>query len=392
MDFSQKIGFIQNRINEILAEREQLKSQAENWKQLYAETTEVQKKLINQSSESAKQADQLRLEVSELRTLVFEHSKNIELEEAKNAELQLRIAKMQGLEDELTKTRAQLAEANSSLPALKNMLADIEQQLSASQNLNGELQLELQESRIKFAEGQDAASKVEMLNSQLAEIIEQHRVEVSGLYSRISELEASRASGLSEKDEIAGIIAGLEETVKQKQHALETLNGQIEDLQYHLSNNPLKETNDYLNSRVAQLEAEIENLKFERQKMQESALLEASQENTVEETAAIPEPVSQSQGMGDERYELLYKELQSSQASHSALENQISAYMKIIVENGLTVDAAPEGGIKNNGEQKKILKLAEAIDENSVESNIELKAKLNEMIKEIDRCIAKLSS
>jgi chromosome segregation ATPase len=380
MELAEKISFIHSRITSLIEQKELLTSQASNWKELYAEATEVQKKLIGQSTENARQADHFRVEVSELKTSLYEARQSADASQARNAELERKILRLQRIEEEFKIADSQAAE-------LRTMISDLEQQLGASQDLNKELQEEVQEARMQLTELQGVSIQAEELRAQLAKAVEEHTVEASALHSRISELESSRMTESSDRSETDSLIASLQEDIRQKQSALSVLNNQLEDMQHHLANNPLKEANDFLNTRVAQLEAEIVNLKYERQVMEESIHIMEEKEKS----AGIAEAMQPEQGMGDERYDLLYHELQSSLAANAALEKQLGAYMQIIAGNGLGEGQFPEG-IKNPVEQKNFIKLAEAIDENSVESNIELKGRLNEMIKEIDRCIAKLSS
>jgi hypothetical protein len=108
------------------------------------------------------------------------------------------------------------------------------------------------------------------------------------------------------------------------------------------------------------------------------------------EPTKIAETEHEKPGSNDDQVHFLYTELQASQARNLDLEKQLNTYIELLAEKGNGSLGSEE--LKNLQEQNKISKLAEAIEGNSVASNLDLKQKLNEMIKEVDRCIAKLSS
>ena len=105
----------------------------------------------------------------------------------------------------------------------------------------------------------------------------------------------------------------------------------------------------------------------------------------------IAEKASEQPSGSQNQVHFLYAELQESQKAYLRLENQLNQYIEILSERQNMTNLEPDS-LNNLQEQNKIVKLAEAIEGNTVTSNLELKQKLNEMIKEVDRCIAKLNS
>ena len=78
----------------------------------------------------------------------------------------------------------------------------------------------------------------------------------------------------------------------------------------------------------------------------------------------------------------LLKEKEKAEAEVQRLEAKLAEFGKLL-DNQKTI-------IKNLEDQNKIIKLAETINVDPSVRN-ELKLKINEMIREIDRCLAKLN-
>lgn len=173
---------------------------------------------------------------------------------------------------------------------------------------------------------------------------------------------------------------------REKLIALETLNGKIEEMEAQMALPPAPDNEDFYTSRIAQLNAKISNMEFEKELMKKNMVLVDPPQ-----PAKIADISNQGSGSNTDQVHFLYAELQASQMAKEALEKQIHNYIEIIASQNKREEMNPLE-LKNLQEQNKIVKLAEAIEGNTVASNIELKQKLNEMIKEVDRCIAKLSS
>ena len=68
MSSIQELKDITGRVNALIKQYHQLKTQAQNWEHLYKEATDVQKKLIEQSTGNAKLNDSLNAEIAKLKS------------------------------------------------------------------------------------------------------------------------------------------------------------------------------------------------------------------------------------------------------------------------------------------------------------------------------------
>ncbi len=397
----EKIQDINNRVAEIIRQQEQLKSQAKNWENLYKEATDIQKRLIEQSTENAKKNDSLNQQIAGLKS-------DIETREKHQKDFG---EKHQSLVNENSNLSKQLLQVNNELQAwrikeeqqlsmhfgvekeqeqLKALTDDLKEQLFASQQLNHELQTALQEAKITMVEEQAQANIIAQqkssLEKEVSQLKEKFQNEISELHSKnslnLDQLEKLQLENRKLQDEIVAI----NQSESEKLIALETLNGKIEEMEAQMALPPAPDNEDFYTSRIAQLNAQISNMEFEKELMKKNMV-----HVDPPQPAKIADISNQGSGSNTDQVHFLYAELQASQMAKEALEKQIHNYIEIIASQNKREEMNPLE-LKNLQEQNKIVKLAEAIEGNTVASNIELKQKLNEMIKEVDRCIAKLSS
>ncbi|MCX6189323.1 MAG: hypothetical protein NTW54_06950 [Bacteroidetes bacterium] len=401
MAFIEKIQDINLRVANIIKQQQQLKSQAQNWEHLYKEATEVQKKLIEQSTENIKRIDALSNEITTLKTdLAASELKHQQLIEKQNnltvEHLGLK-SENQNISNELHALRLKEEQQltlhfgnEKEQEQLKAICEDLKEQLQASQQLNTELQTDLQASKIAWVEEQaqatTTAQQKNSLEKELTLLKDKYQTQLSELHSKISHSESQTEKGIAEKRKLQENVAELTQSNENKQAELTLFQEKLGEMEIQLSLPPELNENSALISQIEQLTAQIANLEFERDLIKETHLLAENARPT-----KIVETSNQGSGSNDDQIHFLYAELQTSQALNSELENQIHSYIDIIAEQTKKAEAVPSE-LKNLAEQNKIVKLAEAIEGNTVASNIELKQKLSEMIKEVDRCIAKLSS
>ncbi len=401
MAILETINDISLRVSNILIQQQQLKTQAVNWENLYREATEVQKKLLEQGTTQSKQNETLITSVEELKLQLSKQK--LELEEAltkqtegstENEKLKSHIA---GITLELQLQKKQ-EEQQLSLhfgvekeqEKLKALNEDLQEQLKASQLLNQELQEELQATKISMVEElADASTKLQQKNNltdELSKIKEKYQIDLSALHSKNSELETQLETFRVENQKISESKKELASINTQKAESIEFLTLQLTKLETKISTTPINNPDVYLNSKIEQLTAQIHNLIFENNLIKQLA-------NPIKQNqpVKIAEKASEQPSGSQNQVHFLYAELQESQKAYLRLENQLNQYIEILSERQNMTNLEPDS-LNNLQEQNKIVKLAEAIEGNTVTSNLELKQKLNEMIKEVDRCIAKLNS
>lgn len=401
MAILETINDISLRVSNILIQQQQLKTQAVNWENLYREATEVQKKLLEQGTTQSKQNETLITSVEELKLQLSKQK--LELEEAltkqtegstENEKLKSHIA---GITLELQLQKKQ-EEQQLSLhfgvekeqEKLKALNEDLQEQLKASQLLNQELQEELQATKISMVEElADASTKLQQKNNltdELSKIKEKYQIDLSALHSKNSELETQLETFRVENQKISESKKELASINTQKAESIEFLTLQLTELETKISTTPINNPDVYLNSKIEQLTAQIHNLIFENNLIKQIA-------NPIKQNqpVKIAEKASEQPSGSQNQVHFLYAELQESQKAYLRLENQLNQYIEILSERQNMTNLEPDS-LNNLQEQNKIVKLAEAIEGNTVTSNLELKQKLNEMIKEVDRCIAKLNS
>ena len=401
MAILETINDISLRVSNILIQQQQLKTQAVNWENLYREATEVQKKLLEQGTTQSKQNETLITSVEELKLQLSKQK--LELEEAltkqtegstENEKLKSHIA---GITLELQLQKKQ-EEQQLSLhfgvekeqEKLKALNEDLQEQLKASQLLNQELQEELQATKISMVEElADASTKLQQKNNltdELSKIEEKYQIDLSALHSKNSELETQLETFRVENQKISESKKELASINTQKAESIEFLTLQLTELETKISTTPINNPDVYLNSKIEQLTAQIHNLIFENNLIKQLA-------NPIKQNqpVKIAEKASEQPSGSQNQVHFLYAELQESQKAYLRLENQLNQYIEILSERQNMTNLEPDS-LNNLQEQNKIVKLAEAIEGNTVTSNLELKQKLNEMIKEVDRCIAKLNS
>ncbi len=401
MAILETINDISLRVSNILIQQQQLKTQAVNWENLYREATEVQKKLLEQGTTQSKQNETLITSVEELKLQLSKQK--LELEEAltkqtegstENEKLKSHIA---GITLELQLQKKQ-EEQQLSLhfgvekeqEKLKALNEDLQEQLKASQLLNQELQEELQATKISMVEElADASTKLQQKNNltdELSKIKEKYQIDLSALHSKNSELETQLETFRVENQKISESKKELASINTQKAESIEFLTLQLTELETKISTTPINNPDVYLNSKIEQLTAQIHNLIFENNLIKQLA-------NPIKQNqpVKIAEKASEQPSGSQNQVHFLYAELQESQKAYLRLENQLNQYIEILSERQNMTNLEPDS-LNNLQEQNKIVKLAEAIEGNTVTSNLELKQKLNEMIKEVDRCIAKLNS
>ncbi len=400
MSALQQLQDINLRVTALLKKQEQLKSQAGNWEQLYKEATDIQKKLLSQGTENAKLNESLSAEISKLKTGAGEWEQKYKALQEKHGLVA----------SEFEKAKTQISNAQHELQAmrlkeeqqlslhfgvekeqeqLKAITEDLKEQLHASQRLNAELQAGLQDAKITLVEEQAQANAVSQIKTRLEKELEatkeKFQAEFSELHSRSSHIENQNEKHLIEARKLQDTIAELTQFKVEGSHTIAALHTGIEELQSKLNIEPDTEL-AYLRTTVAQLHAQIANIKFEQElKKKTMALPDANQASKTHEA------VNQQPASNEGQVHFLYAELQASQAKNAALEQQLNTYIERL-SGKHDNNAGETDELKNLQEQNKISKLAQAIEGNTVASNIELKQKLNEMIKEVDRCIAKLSS
>ena len=401
MAILETINDISLRVSNILIQQQQLKTQAVNWENFYREATEVQKKLLEQGTTQSKQNETLITSVEELKLQLSKQK--LELEEAltkqtegstENEKLKSHIA---GITLELQLQKKQ-EEQQLSLhfgvekeqEKLKALNEDLQEQLKASQLLNQELQEELQATKISMVEElADASTKLQQKNNltdELSKIKEKYQIDLSALHSKNSELETQLETFRVENQKISESKKELASINTQKAESIEFLTLQLTELETKISTTPINNPDVYLNSKIEQLTAQIHNLIFENNLIKQLA-------NPIKQNqpVKIAEKASEQPSGSQNQVHFLYAELQESQKAYLRLENQLNQYIEILSERQNMTNLEPDS-LNNLQEQNKIVKLAEAIEGNTVTSNLELKQKLNEMIKEVDRCIAKLNS
>ncbi len=401
MAILETINDISLRVSNILIQQQQLKTQAVNWENLYREAIEVQKKLLEQGTTQSKQNETLITSVEELKLQLSKQK--LELEEAltkqtegstENEKLKSHIA---GITLELQLQKKQ-EEQQLSLhfgvekeqEKLKALNEDLQEQLKASQLLNQELQEELQATKISMVEElADASTKLQQKNNltdELSKIKEKYQIDLSALHSKNSELETQLETFRVENQKISESKKELASINTQKAESIEFLTLQLTELETKISTTPINNPDVYLNSKIEQLTAQIHNLIFENNLIKQLA-------NPIKQNqpVKIAEKASEQPSGSQNQVHFLYAELQESQKAYLRLENQLNQYIEILSERQNMTNLEPDS-LNNLQEQNKIVKLAEAIEGNTVTSNLELKQKLNEMIKEVDRCIAKLNS
>lgn len=88
--------------------------------------------------------------------------------------------------------------------------------------------------------------------------------------------------------------------------------------------------------------------------------------------------------------EEVYQKVQKIVSERNALEENIISLQERVAE--LELDLQQEKSSLEELEQKyKVLKLAKSLDGEKTESGKDLKLKINEMVREIDKCIALLN-
>ncbi len=401
MAFIEKIQDINLRVAKIIKQQQQLKSQAQNWENLYKEATDVQKKLIEQGTENAKKNEALNSAISNLKTEIGTWEQKHELQKEKEKDLSSENARLktqyQTLSNELNALRLreeqQLSLHFGAEKEQEQLLAigeDLKEQLQASQLLNAELQTNLQNAKVTLVEEQAMANNTTQqknsLEKEVIQLKERYQSQISELHSKISHKENQTEKLGIENRKLQENITLLEQSNEEKQQEITVFQDTLGEMEALLALPPAPHESDFLKTRLEQLTAQIANLEFEKELMRKTY---ADTEHT--RPIKIAEATNQGSGENDDKSHFLYTELQASQANNSVLENQIHSYIEIIAQYSKKLEIETDK-LKNIEEQNKIVKLAEAIEGNSVTSNIELRQKLNEMIKEVDRCIAKLSS
>lgn len=397
----EKIQEINLRVADLIKQQQQFKAQAQNWEHLYKEATDIQKRLLNQNTETAKANDELRQELdsvkSNLNTSEQEQSQWLETMTQLEAEATTLKSQLQTSQSELTNLRAQQEQqlsmhfgAEKEQEQLKALSEDLKEQLHASQQLNGELQSELQLAKINLVEEQAILNGIRQQNGslekELNQLKEKYQHEISELHSQQAALTQQLDKAGAEQRMLQENLLAISESENKKIMALELLQQQLEEMETKSSLPVEPVESEHLNSRIAQLMAHIANLEFEKELLKQNQI--SHPVPVIKEEAA---PVQPEAAGNQHQMEFLYAELKASQAANSELERQIHQYIeRLATQQSATKEESTE--LKNLAEQNKIVKLAEAIEGNTVASNIELKQKLNEMIKEVDRCIAKLSS
>jgi chromosome segregation ATPase len=396
----QQLQDINLRVTALIKQQQQLKTQAQNWENLYKEATDVQKKLIEQSTGNAKLNDSLTAEISKLKsgTAEWEH-KHAALNEKHSiiaTEYEKIKNQLQHTQNELQAMRVKEEQqlsmhfgSEKEQEHLRAITEDLKEQLLASQKLNEELQTALQAARITLVEEQAHANSVAQqknnLEKEISLLKEKYQDQVSELHSRISLTEGLNEKLSGEAKKHQETMADVNLNKNDEQQTIAKLNTLIEELQARISTE-LAPENSLLNSRVEQLTAQVANMQFENELKKKTKTLA---ETTI--PSNMVETVNQNSGSNEDQVHFLYAELQASQGRNAELEMKLESYIGLLSEDREKKASEPEE-LKNLQEQNKIVKLAEAIEGNTVASNVELKQKLNEMIKEVDRCIAKLSS
>lgn len=396
----QQLQDINLRVAALIKEQQQLRTKAQNWEQLYKEATDVQKKLIEQSTGNAKQNDSLSAEIVKLKSGAAEWEQRHSALNEKHGSLVAENEKIKSLlhtaQNELQAMRVREEQQLSmhfgtekEQEQLRAITEDLVEQLRASQKLNGELQTELQSARITLVEEQTLANSVSQqknnLEKELDRLKEKYQNEVSELHSRNSQIESHNEKLVTDLKKMQEAVAELHQAKDSAQQTISGLHARIEELRSAVNAEPDPEIG-YLRSKVEQMTAQIANRLFESELKEKTKIL-----SEYTNPSKVVETVNQYPGSNNDQVHFLYAELRASQERNAGMETQLNTYIDLLAgkpENGGQVPSE----LKNLQEQNKIVKLAEAIEGNTVASNIELKQKLNEMIKEVDRCIAKLSS
>lgn len=397
----EKIQEINLRVADLIKQQQQFKAQAQNWEHLYKEATDIQKRLLNQNTDTARINDELRQELDALKSNLNaseqEQSQWLDTMSQLETEAATWKSQLQSAQSELVNLRAQQEQqlsmhfgAEKEQEQLKALSEDLKEQLHASQQLNGELQSEVQLAKINLVEEQALLNNTKQqnvsLDKELNLLKEKYQHEISALHSQHAALTQQLDKSGAEQRMLQDNLLALSESENKKILALELLQQQLEEMEMS-SDLPVEPVeSEHLTSRIAQLMAQIANLEFEKDLMKQNRVSHPIAVVQEEVTPIHPEAAGNHHQM-----EFLYAELKASQVTNSELERQIHQYIeRLATQQAATKEESTE--LKNLAEQNKIVKLAEAIEGNTVASNIELKQKLNEMIKEVDRCIAKLSS
>jgi chromosome segregation ATPase len=393
----EKLHDINLRVADIMKQQQQLKTQSLNWEKLYKEATDVQKKLIEQSTEYAKRNDMLNTNIENLQKEINERgsqqqqwsithetllAENISL----SAQLQTLTAEFQALKAREESQLSMKFGVEKEQELLKAINEDLQEQLIASQKLNSELQEELQALKITLVEEQAQANSVSQqkksIEKEMAHLKENSQGQLSELHSKNSQLAGQMDNLAAENRQVRESLEAKDKKTTELEQQISALNAKMQDMEIQAAIAEEEKTGlmnemDRLKASLFVIEQENDQLKSAAKTYEESIATVAAPEST------------QGSGSDDEQVRFLYAELQASQATNAELEKQIRNYIDII-SNQPHGDQEPS--LKNLEDQNKIVKLAQSIEDNTVASNMELRQKLNEMIKEVDRCIAKLSS
>ena len=157
----EKIQEINLRVADLIKQQQQFKAQAQNWEHLYKEATDIQKRLLNQNTDTARINDELRQELDALKSNLNaseqEQSQWLDTMSQLETEAATLKSQLQTAQSELVNLRAQQEQqlsmhfgAEKEQEQLKALSEDLKEQLHASQQLNGELQSELQFAKIEL--------------------------------------------------------------------------------------------------------------------------------------------------------------------------------------------------------------------------------------------------
>ncbi len=402
MELIRKIEILTQHIHALLAQVETLKIQESHQKQLNTEANDTIHRLTLASDKHVADMEALQHDLQRLREEHAETARNLsgavdermalsKASEEMHAKYQQLLSEIQQLrKNEETQLSLQFGKEKEQ-ELLQAVNEDLKEQLMASQQLNGELQEQLQALRMQNRELESHTAELRSTNESLAQnnnvSAEKYQFELSALHSKISELEEQRAQLFQENKNLLTKIGVLEPQIQEKTEQADALLQELDRQKTQTEENDRAPEIARLQQQTGMLEARISNLLFEKE------LILKNQSHTpapVDPPAAQPESAP-SGNESDPRLELLYAELHDSRETNRQLEKRISQYIEMMNERSHQAEIMPQEP-KNAEEQNKIIKLAQAIEGNSVASNMELKVKLGEMIKEIDRCIAKLSS
>ncbi|HRG39167.1 MAG TPA: hypothetical protein PK289_11600 [Bacteroidia bacterium] len=285
---------------------------------------------------------------------------------------------------------------------LKQRLADAEDQTLQSEvqldELNSKMKQLLNENRLAAENFSNASAEVDKLNQMAKKLAEElstlrnendnlkqeNAVLIGNLNNHAQKLQSIESEKMQMASEYEKIQSVSLEVEIQKQQSAELLQNALNELEMERNNvRLLQQEKETLSTRMSEIEEERSKLQNQLNDVNNTL---DSLNLTQNQTAGWE---AEREGLTTEKSQLQQqiRELNVENRQLSDKMNQIRSTTDQLLQ---TVDNQTDT-IKDLEDQLKFTKIAETISLDS-SSKHELKLKINEMIREIDRCIAKLSN